>query len=161
MNCVRRWQTFTLLVVATGLGACATLPENLIEKPDVELREVQVVGLGFNAQTILLSFDLRNPNAFPLPVNHVSYGVILDGQRFATGRTPCRIHVPAGGTAEFAISVELDLLSTAPRLLSIVREGVRGDVPYELQGELGIDVPMTPTVSFRSEGAIRLNTGGL
>jgi LEA14-like dessication related protein len=160
MNCGKRWRLLALLAAITGLGACETLPENLIEKPVVALRDVQVVGLGFNAQTFLLSFDISNPNPFPLPVNHVSYGVQLDGQRFAAGRTPGEINVPADGTAQFAISVELDLLNTAPALLSIVREGVRREVPYVLEGELAIDIPLTPPVRYRSEGAIRLNSGG-
>ena len=147
-------------MLSAGLGACASLPENLVTKPDVQLRDVQVLGLGFKNQTFLLSFGIHNPNPYPLPVNHISYGVKLDGQRFASGRTQSDISVPAGGDTEFAISVELDLLATAPRLLSIVREGVRRDIPYELEGELGIDIPMTPPVSYRSDGAIRLNSGG-
>lgn len=143
-----------------GLGACASLPENLVTKPEVQLRDVQVLGLGFKNQTFLLSFDIHNPNPYPLPVNHIRYGVRLDGQRFASGQTQSDISIPAGGDAEFAISVELDLLSTAPRLLSIVREGARRDIPYELDGELGIDIPMTPPVSYRSSGSIRLDSGG-
>lgn len=161
MNCTRRWQALTLLVISTGLGACETLPENFIEKPEVSLSEVQVVGLGFNGQTFLLSFDVSNPNPFPLPVNHVSYGVRLAGERFATGKTPCEFRVPAGGTGRFAISVDLDLLKTAPALLSAVREGTRSEVPYELEGEFGIDIPMAPPVRYRSQGTIRLNSGGL
>ncbi len=143
-----------MLAAVTGLGACASMPENLIEKPEVKLRDVQVLGLGFKNQTFLLSFDMHNPNPYPLPVNHVRYGVKLDGQRFASGQAACDISVPAAGDAEFAISVELDLLTTAPRLLSTVRDGVRGDIHYELEGELGIDLPLTPTVSYRTEGAI-------
>ncbi len=143
-----------------GLGACASLPENIVAKPEVQLRDVRVLGLGFKNQTFLLSFDIHNPNPYPLPVNHISYGVRLDGQRFASGQTESDISVPSGGDAEFAISVELDLLTTAPRLLSIVREGVRRDIAYELEGQLGIDIPMTPPVSYRSDGLIRLNTSG-
>ncbi len=149
-----------ILVLFTGLGACASLPENLVAKPEVQLRDVQVMGLGFKNQTFLLSFDIHNPNPYPLPVNHVSYGIRLDGQRFASGQTESNISVPAGGDAEFAISVELDLLTTAPRLLSIVREGVRRDIPYQLEGQLGIDIPMTPPVSYRTDGSIRLDSGG-
>ena len=160
MNSSRRIALLSVLAVTVGLGACASLPENLIEKPEVKLRDVQVVGLGFKNQTFLLSFDIRNPNPYPLPVNHIRYGIELDGQRFASGETASDISVPAQGASEFAISVELDLLSTAPRLLSIVREGVRGDIPYELEGELGIDIPLTPPVSYRTEGAIRLDSGG-
>ena len=68
--------------------------------------------------------------------------------------------MPASGTTQFSISVDLDLLNTAPALLSIVREGVRREVPYELEGELGVDIPLTPPVRYRSEGASRLNSGG-
>ncbi len=159
MNSNRRRLTVILALLA-GLGACASVPGNLIAKPEVQLRDVQVMGLGFKNQTFLLSFDIHNPNPYPLPVNHVRYGVRLDGQRFASGQTPSDMTVPAGGDAEFAISVELDLLTTAPRLLSIVREGVRRDIPYELEGELGIDIPMTPSVTYRSNGSIRLDSGG-
>jgi len=159
VNSSRRRLAFVLALV-TGLSACASIPENLIEKPRVQLRDVQVVGLGFKNQTFLLSFDIHNPNPYPLPVNHVRYGIRLDGQRFASGHTTSDMTIPAAGDAEFAISVELDLLTTAPRLLSIVREGVRRDIPYELEGELGIDIPMTPAVSYSSNGSIRLDSGG-
>lgn len=141
------------------LGACASLPENIISKPEVQLRDVQVLGLGFRNQTFLLSFDIHNPNPFPLPVNHVSYGVRIDGQRFASGKTPSEISVPASGDTQFDISVELDLLTTAPQLLSLVRDGVRAEVPYDLEGQLGIDLPFTPPVAYRTHGAIRLNSG--
>ena len=145
------------LVLAT-LSACTSLPENLISKPEVRLQGVQVMGIGFTGQTFLLSFDVHNPNPFPLPVNHVSYGVRLDGHRFASGRTASDISVPAKGDSEFAISVELDLLATAPQLLSIVRNGARAEIPYELEGQLGIDIPLTPPISYRSNGTIRLNS---
>lgn len=160
MNYARRSLTAVILLGTLGLGACASLPENVISKPEVKLRDVRVMGLGFKNQTFLLSFDISNPNPFPLPVNHVSYGVRLDGQRFASGKTASAISVPAGGASSFAISVELDLLSTAPQLLSIMRDGTRSEIPYTLDGQLGIDLPMTPPVSYRTEGSIRLDSGG-
>lgn len=145
--------------VMLTLSACASLPENIISKPEVQLRDVQVMGLGFKNQTFLLSFDIHNPNPFPLPVNHVSYGVRLDGHRFASGQTPGNFSVPASGDEQFDISVELDLLTTAPQLLSIVRDGARGEIPYELEGQLGVDIPLVPAVAYRTNGAIRLNSG--
>lgn len=159
-NYTRQLTTLGILGVFCGLSACASLSENLIGKPEVELRGVQVVGLGFKAQTFLLSFDVSNPNPFPLPVSHVSYSLKLDGQRFASGETSSDFSVPASGDTQFAISVELDLLTTAPRLLSIVRDGVQSEIPYELKGELGIDIPLTPPVSYQTDGTIRLDSSG-
>lgn len=157
MNYTRRLSIAVLILALGGLGACASFPENVINTPEVELRDIEVVGLGFSAQTLLLSFDVSNPNPFPLPLNHIKYGVKLDGQRLASGETPCVISIPAGGDAEFAISVELDLLSTAPQLLTILRNAGRSGIPYELKGEFGLDIPLTPTVSYRSDGSIRLD----
>jgi LEA14-like dessication related protein len=157
MNYTRRLTTTVLIMSLAGLGGCATISENAISRPVVELRDVEVVGLGFKAQTFLLSFDISNPNPFPLPVSHIKYGLKLDGQQFATGETPCSISIPAGGDSEFAISVELDLLSTAPRLLTTVRNSVRREIPYELKGELGLDIPLTPTVTYRTDGSISLD----
>ena len=160
MNFGSKPATASLILVLGVLGACASLPENLIEKPDVELSDVGIMGLGFNSQTFLLSLAIRNPNPFPLPINHISFGVKLAGQRFASGETASNVSVPARGYAEFAISVELDLLGTAPQLLSIVRESRRRDIPYVLEGELGVDIPMTPPVSYRTDGQIRVGSGG-
>ena len=154
----RRLKVTVLLVALCGLAACASLPENLVSEPRVELRDVRVIGLGFKSQTFLLSFDISNPNAFSLPVSHLSYGVKLDGHRFASGQTPCEISVPAGGETQFAISVELDLLNTAPKLLAIVRDGTRAEIPYELKGELSVDIPFTPPISYRTNGAIQLRS---
>lgn len=147
-----------LALLACALSACATMPNSLFSTPSVELNNVQVVGLGFKSQTFLLSFDVANPNPFPLPVSSISYGVKLDGLRFASGETASEFTVPADGDAQFAIKVDLNLLQTAPQLLSIVRAGVRQDIPYELEGRLGVDIPLTPTVRYRNSGTIRLSS---
>lgn len=150
-----------LLALAIALTGCASTMQNLVKSPEVKLSNVQVVGLGLKSQTFLLSFDVRNPNAFSLPVRSVSYGVRLDGQRFASGETPSKFSVPASGDAQFAISVDLNLLQTAPQLLSIVRQSVLRDVSYELEGTLAVDIPLAPPVSFSNDGLIRLSSGSL
>jgi LEA14-like dessication related protein len=153
----RKLMHFRMALLAFCLSACASMPESLIQSPSVNLRNVQIVGLGFQGQTFLLSFDVANPNPFPLPIRSVGYGVRLDGQRFASGETVSDFTVPANGDARFAISVDLDLLQTAPQLLSIVRDGARRDVAYELRGRFAVDIPLAPEVSYRDTGRIRLN----
>lgn len=157
-RCGKGLTATVLAVTVFGLAACESFPENIISSPEVELRDVEVVGLGFNSQTFLLSFDISNPNPFSLPVSHVSYGIKLGGQRFASGQTPSDISVPASGTSQFAISVDLDLLNTAPRLLSVIRDSARTEIPYELEGQLSVDIPFTPPVTYRSSGAIQLSS---
>ena len=137
------------------VSACAGM-QRAISMPVVSLRNVEVADVNFSNQTFLLTFDVTNPNPFPLPVNHVSYGVTLDKKRFASGQTIASFTVPAQSDAEFAISVELDLFRTAPQILFIVLDGTMRDLPYELSGKLGIDIPFVEPVSFKSSGEIRL-----
>lgn len=150
---------YSIALLAIFLSSCATLPDDLVSTPKVSLSNVEIVGLGFKSQTFLLSFDVTNPNPFPLPIRNVSYGVRLDGQRFASGETPCEFTVPANGDANFAISVDLNLLQTAPQLLAIVRDSTRRDVEYELEGQFAVDIPLVPALRYQDSGAIQLNSG--
>ena len=152
------YSNITLLTAISILSACAAISEDLLSSPKIELADVQVVGLGFQQQTFLLSFDIANPNKFSLPVRNVEYGLKLDGQHFAGGETASDFTVPASGSTTFAISVELDLLKTSPHLLGIVRDGAQRDIAYELDGVLGVDIPLVPAVKYNSNGKIRFSS---
>ena len=143
--------------MAAMLASCASL-EGVVGVPDVHLAEVHVETLDLKQQTFLLEFDVVNPNPVPLPVSTIAYGVRLDGHRFASGETSSNFVVPAGSEGEFMISVDLNLLQTAPELLFLVRDAVHREIPYALEGQLGVDIPAVKPVRFRTEGTIRLQT---
>lgn len=157
----------TARIMKIGLSAVACLAAGcastgvMIEKPGVSLRNVEVTDIDLDGQTFVLDFDVVNPNPFPLPIRSVSYGVELEGLRLASGETQCAFTVPAGGDSHFAISVDVDLMHTAPQLMFIVRDGIYRDIPYALEGSLAIDVPLAKPVSFRNQGTIRLDAGAL
>ena len=148
------------LMLALGvLAGCASTAE-LVDAPVVDLQQVEVTELGFSGQTFVLLFNVANPNPFPLPVSTIEYGLQLDGQRFASGATDGGFSIPAAGQTEIAISVELDLLRTSPPLLYTVRDSLKRDIPYELEGRLGLDIPMVKPLRFRSSGAVRFSEIG-
>jgi len=154
----KRHAAAAALVMVTIAGCAGT--SSLVSAPTVDLDHVEVAELGFSGQTFLLAFNVANPNPFPLPIRSIAYGVELDGQRFASGATEGGFTVPASGQAEFAISVELDLLKTAPPLLYTVKDSLTRDVPYELTGEFGLGIPATEPLRFRSSGAVRFSEFG-
>jgi LEA14-like dessication related protein len=96
-----------------------------------------------------------------LPIRSLSYGVELEGLRLASGEAECAFTVPAGGDSQFAITVDVDLMRTAPQLIFIVRDGMYRDIPYALEGSMAIDVPLAKPVSFRNQGSIRFDAGAL
>jgi LEA14-like dessication related protein len=143
------------VAVLSILGGCATVASS-IGKPSVSLRNIEVGSVDFSKQTFVLDFDVSNPNPFPLPVSSVRYGLKLNQQRFASGETSASFKIPANSDGEFAISVDLHLLRTAPQLLYTLRDGVTGDLSYELTGEFGIDIPLVDPISFQSIGETRV-----
>ena len=143
------------LVLTALLSSCASL-ENVVSAPKVSLRNVHVESVDLGGQTFVLAFDVTNPNPFPLPIKSIDYNVELDGQRFASGAAVSAFTVPAGSDSEFGISVDLNLLQTAPALLFIVRDASRREIPYELKGQLSLDIPYTKPVKFENSGLIRL-----
>lgn len=144
-----------LALMAMLLSACATL-EEAIHAPRVSLRNVDVENIDFRVQTFVLAFDVTNPNPFPLPINSIRYGLELDGHHLLSGQALSAITVPAGGGGAFAISVSIDLLRTSPKMMFIVRDGTRRDIPYAIEGSLGIDIPSTKPIKFENSGLIRL-----
>ena len=145
----------TILVSLLALSACATL-DSAVSEPTVSLRDMSIESIDVDKQTFTLNFDVSNPNPFPLPINKIRYGVHLDGHRFASGEAQCAIVVPAGSDGVFEISVDLNLLQTAPKLLFVVRDASRREIPYELKGRMDLDIPLSPQVPFSQSGNIQL-----
>jgi len=156
MNGSTSFRHIGLGAIAWFLTGCAGTA-SFVDTPQVSLRNVEVTELDINSQTFLLAFDVINPNPFPLPISAISYGVELDGYRFASGETQGDFTVPASSDGGFAISVDLNLMRTAPQLLFIVRDGVYREIPYALKGTFDIDIPFVSPVTFKSSGTIRLH----
>jgi LEA14-like dessication related protein len=150
----------SILATLCLLSACASTGD-LISAPGVSLRNVEITDIDFSGQTFLLHFDVTNPNPFPLPVSTVSYAIELDGHRFASGSTAGGFAVPSAGDDEFTVSVDLNLMKTAPQLLFVIRDSVKRDIPYTLSGQFGLDIPFAPAVRFDTSGAIRMQSVGL
>ncbi|MDZ7769472.1 MAG: hypothetical protein U5K38_10560 [Woeseiaceae bacterium] len=60
------------LVVLLLCSACANQGP-VVRSPDVRLDGVRLQSISLGKQTFLLSFNVSNPNPFPLPVKGLSY----------------------------------------------------------------------------------------
>ncbi len=144
-----------LPLAALSLSACAGTG-SVIDSPRVDLTGVELTAANFQRQTFLLSFYVSNPNPFPLPVTAVDYEVIFDQKKFAGGETQGSFTVPANGTDSFAISVDLDFLSSATHLKSLMSGGLRENIAYELRGRLAVDIPLVNPIPFSNSGVINM-----
>jgi LEA14-like dessication related protein len=144
-----------VLFAAACLSACAGTGF-VIDSPQVNLTKVELTSASFRRQTFTLSFDISNPNPFPLPVKAVEYRVMFDNEKFAAGKTQGSFTVPARGDDTFAISVDLDFMRSATHLTSLLRGGFQENLRYELQGRLAVDIPLVKPIPFSSSGVINM-----
>lgn len=144
-----------VLVAAVLLNGCATTRE-MLRSPSVSLTDVELTQAGFDRQTFMLSFNVDNPNPFPLPIKEVRYQINLANEKFASGEAQSNFSIPAGGTGAFDLSVEIDLLKQASALLSVVRSGMRHHVEYELYGSMSVDIPLVQPIAFSNSGSIQI-----
>lgn len=149
--------TVSMLLALAQLSACAN-QGGLLHPPAVNLTSVEVSEMDFDNQTFLLGFNVSNPNPIPLPIRSVEYRVRLNDQNFAGGETQSDFTIPAGGDEDFVISVDLDLLRSGAQLTSIIRSGVKDNLNYEVHGNLGVDLPMEPVLSFSNTGTIMVQS---
>lgn len=149
----RTIQTLIVVICTAMTAGCASQGPSL-QSPEVRLSSVDVQEFSFSAQTVLLNFDVSNPNPIPLPVKSVRYKVFLEGQQFAGGETDGRFTVPARGDSDFSITVELDLMSSAARLLPMLRASTTRPLQYELHGSLAVAIPFTRPLTFSRDGTI-------
>lgn len=144
-----------LLIAVCCLAACASTAQ-LIASPTVTLTGVELTSASLRRQTFVLSFDIDNPNPFPLPVKTFDYEVIFDDEKFAEGRTQGSFSVPANGMDSFAISVDLDFLSSATHFKTLMHGGFQEDIAYELKGRLAVDLPLVQPLGFSNSGVINM-----
>src|SRR5204863_7324218 len=70
------------VAVAVITSACATLRGLTFQDPQIELREIEVVGVGLTGGTLNLAFDVYNPNDYRIRSTRMEVGIDLEGRHF-------------------------------------------------------------------------------
>jgi len=148
--------SFVVLLAVLLIGGCASM-EQIVDVPRVSLTDVELTHAGFDSQVFMLTFDVDNPNPFPLPVTGIRYRIDLGDQKFASGEAQSDFSIPAGGNSDFDLQVEIDILKQASSLVSVVRNGMRHHIEYELQGSMSVDIPFVQPIAFSSVGSIQID----
>ncbi|HTQ81373.1 MAG TPA: LEA type 2 family protein [Thermoanaerobaculia bacterium] len=136
-----------ILFAALLLAGCAGFG-HLFKEPKVELAEATVSGLSRSGASLILSFDIANPNGVRIPLSGVDYRVSVNGERLLAGSENDRVDIPAHAATRVDVPVTLrydDILKVLKTL---------GDHPralYDIQAELRFAVPVVGTVKVPVE----------
>ena len=145
-----RWLTLWTIVVALLAGCAAPL-----QKPDVSVAGVELVGIGLVEQRLLLKLNVSNPNDVDLPVKALSFDLELDGQPFANGAAEQPVTIARHAEAQLAVKVVTRLGDVIKQLKAARQNGKLG---YRIHGRVELESSAGPTrVAFDRSGEVSLS----
>lgn len=153
-------RTRRAILAAALLGAttaCAGFGRQAFRTPTVELRDIRIKAIGLEGGSIDLLLDVYNPNDYRIDVTRLSYTLIADTSRVATGVVTHRVTLRNKQQNDIALPVTFtmrELMGAAEVLLR------KGSVDYTVKGEVTVDSPFG-SVTRPYEGKARLDNGTL
>jgi LEA14-like dessication related protein len=105
--------------------------------PEVSLKNFELVKVGLTEQTYRLRLYIKNPNAFPLPIQALNYQLFINNKSFAKGAANQPIMIPALGDGY----VETDINSNIADVVAGWQEWfslAKRTVDYRIAGDVGL-----------------------
>jgi len=142
-----RWLTPLAIVVAL-LAGCA----GQLQKPEISLAGVELVGIGLVEQRLLLKLRISNPNDVDLPIKALSFDLDLDGQPFAKGASEQPVIVARHAESQLDVKV-VSRLGDVLQQLRVARKN--GKLGYRVHGY--VELEGSGSIAFDRSGEVPLS----
>lgn len=138
----------TLLSAALLLQACASGVPGVIEQPKVSIQNIGLQEISLTQGTAVVTLNVANPNAFPIPLKGIQYGLSLNGRQVASGDQVQEMNIGAHQEVPINIPVRLDFM----QLLQLAPEAMKArSLRYDLSG--AVKLPFI-SVPFQRQGGV-------
>ena len=143
----------TLLTIT--ISACATLRSALtFEKPQVELQEINVTGMGLSGGTLDLVFDVYNPNDYRLRSTRLEVELALAGTDFGEALIDKPLDLSPANHSRVVMPVRFTWSGVGAAARSLLESQ---ELPYGLTGSVLLDTPIgEKRVELKSKGNVPL-----
>lgn len=150
---IRTARSVTLLAVT--LSACATLRNVLtFEKPQIELQEINVTGLGLTGGTLDLVFDVYNPNDYRLRSTRLEVALELAGTDFGEALIDKPLDLSPENHSRVLMPVRFTWSGVGAAARSLLESQ---ELPYGITGAVLLDTPIGERrVELKSKGNVPL-----
>jgi LEA14-like dessication related protein len=126
-----RCLTVWTIVVALLAGCAAPL-----QKPEVSVAGVELVGIGLVEQRLLLKLNVSNPNDVDLPIKSLRFDLDLDGQPFAKGVSEQPLTIARHAESQLDVKVVSRLGDVLKQLKAARKNGKLG---YRVYGQVELE----------------------
>jgi LEA14-like dessication related protein len=104
-----------LVLLAAFASACASL-----EPPRIQVQRLGRPQVGLTGATLDVTFNVRNPNPYPITIERVQYDLFLNGQRVGDGFITRPVEVDGFGEARMSSRFDLNYLRLPGAVKSIM-----------------------------------------
>ncbi len=142
------------LVALAGVAGCRTLAKQVFANPVVEVKNVQVKGIGLQGGSLDVILSVYNPNEYRLDATRISYQVWVDSSSVATGEIEKLVTLADKGTSEVVVPVEFTYAAVQKAVRQFAQ---RGSVDYRVTGNFTMVTPFG-NITRPYSGAGRLDS---
>src|SRR5437773_1690631 len=144
-----------ILSLVVAFGACATFKNALqFQKPDVELQEINVTGLGLQGGTMDLVFDVYNPNDYRLRSTRLEVAVALAGTDFGEALIDKPLDLSPQNHSQVVMPVRFTWSGVGAAARALFE---KQELPYGVTGAVIVETPIgDQRVELKSSGNVPL-----
>ena len=129
-----------ILSLVVSFGACATLKNALqFQKPDVELQEINVTGLGLQGGTMDLVFDVYNPNDYRIRSTRIEVALDLENTHFGDAYLERPLDLSPSNHSRVVVPTRFEWSGVGAGARALLS---RQAINYALTGRVILDTPL-------------------
>ena len=147
---MRRYLVLAATLVA--VAGCSVLGSQAFKEPVVDVRTVQLRGLGLTGGSVDVQLAVYNPNGYRLDATRLTYNLQFDTVTFATGALTDRLTAQANDTMVVTIPVNFTYRGVGEAGRQIINTGT---INYNVRGDLTVGTPVGNfTVPYNRQGRV-------
>jgi LEA14-like dessication related protein len=138
-----------------SLAACATLRAVLqFQEPQIELKQINVTGMGLTGGTLALVFDVYNPNDYRLRSTRLEVGLDLEGKHFGDALIDKPLDLSPTNHSQVVMPVRFEWAGVGAAARGLL---TRQALQYGITGAVLLDTPLgDKRVQLRGSGDVPL-----
>jgi LEA14-like dessication related protein len=132
--------SFRLTIVVLLLAGCATIRSALnFQEPQVELKQINITGMGLTGGTLDLVFDAYNPNDYRLRSTRLEVALDLEGTHFGDALIDRPLDLSPTNHSQVVMPVRFDWAGVGAAARGLL---TRQELRYGVTGTVLLDTPL-------------------
>lgn len=134
-----------LAALLAACAGCATITDLAqVRRPTVAVNQVQFKDADFSAVDLLFDLAVDNPNAVPISLAGIDYGLTVGGKQLVSGSKQDALRIDSQSTGTVALPLRLEWASLAEAFQDV---RARDSIDYTMDSALSFNLPVLGPVT--------------